>query len=64
MTTTTNDPTQRMMLYTMPVFIAWISGTVPAGLALYWVVFNVVGIIQQVFINKQMLVVKKEAENS
>ncbi len=64
MTTTTNDPTQRMMLYTMPVFIAWISGTVPAGLALYWVVFNVVGIIQQFFINKQMLVVKKEAENS
>jgi YidC/Oxa1 family membrane protein insertase len=64
MTTTTNDPTQRMMLYTMPVFIAWISGTVPAGLALYWVVFNIVGIIQQFFINKQMLVVKKEAENS
>lgn len=64
MTTTSNDPTQRMMLYTMPIFIAWISGTVPAGLALYWVVFNVVGIIQQFFINKQMLVVKKEAENS
>lgn len=64
MTTTTNDPTQKMMLYTMPVFIAWVSGTVPAGLALYWVVFNVVGIIQQFFINKQMLVVKKEAENS
>ncbi|MDD4237737.1 MAG: YidC/Oxa1 family membrane protein insertase [Desulfotomaculaceae bacterium] len=64
MTVTSNDPTQRMMLYTMPIFIAWISGTVPAGLALYWVVFNVVGIIQQFFINKQMLVVKKEAENS
>jgi YidC/Oxa1 family membrane protein insertase len=64
MTTMSNDPTQRMMLYTMPVFIAWIAGTVPAGLALYWVVFNVVGIIQQFFINKQMLVVKKEAENS
>lgn len=61
MTTSTTDPTQRMMLYTMPVFIAWIAGTVPAGLALYWVVFNVVGIVQQYFINKQAMVVKEEA---
>lgn len=61
MTTSTADPTQRMMLYTMPVFIAWIAGTVPAGLALYWVVFNVVGSVQQYFINKQAMVVKGEA---
>lgn len=61
MTTSTADPTQRMMLYTMPVFIAWIAGSVPAGLALYWVVFNVVSIVQQYFINKQALVVKEEA---
>lgn len=61
MTTSMNDPTQRMMLITMPVFIAWISSTVPAGLALYWVVFNVVGSAQQYFINKQTLAVKEEA---
>ena len=61
MTTSMADPTQRMMLYTMPVFIAWIAGTVPAGLALYWVVFNVVGSVQQYFINKQAMVVKGEA---
>ena len=64
MTMMSNEPTQRMMLYTMPIFIAWISASVPAGLALYWVVFNVVGIIQQYFINKQMSSLKKGAENS
>jgi YidC/Oxa1 family membrane protein insertase len=61
MTTSMNDPTQRTMLYVMPIFIAWISGTVPAGLALYWVVFSVVGAIQQYFINKQTMPVKEGA---
>jgi YidC/Oxa1 family membrane protein insertase len=64
MTMMSTEPTQRMMLYTMPLFIAWVSASVPAGLALYWVVFNIVGIIQQYFINKQMSSFKKEAENS
>lgn len=59
--TSATDPTQRMMMYTMPIFIAWIASTVPAGLALYWFVFNVVSIIQQYFINKQAMVVKEEA---
>ncbi len=60
MTTMSNDPTQRMMLFTMPVFIGWISSTVPAGLALYWVVFNIASIVQQYFINKQTLPLKGE----
>jgi YidC/Oxa1 family membrane protein insertase len=62
LTTTSNDPTQKMMLYTMPVFIGWISATVPAGLALYWAVFNVASSVQQYIINKQTLVVKGEAD--
>lgn len=41
------DPTQKTMLYVMPVFIAWITKTMPAGVALYWVVSTLVGIIQQ-----------------
>ncbi len=45
---------QKMMIYGMPVFIAWISATLPAGLPLYWVVFNFIGTIQQYFINKQL----------
>jgi YidC/Oxa1 family membrane protein insertase len=64
MTTSATDPTQKMMLYTMPVFIAWISSTFPAGLSLYWVVFNVVGWAQQYYINKQAVVVKGEAGKS
>jgi YidC/Oxa1 family membrane protein insertase len=48
------------MLYMMPLLFAWIAATVPAGLALYWVAFNVVGAIQQYFINKQVLATEKE----
>lgn len=59
--TSANDPTQKMMTTTMPIFIAWISSTIPAGLALYWVVFNIAGIIQQYFVNKQALAVRGEA---
>ncbi|HHW43986.1 membrane protein insertase YidC [Desulfofundulus thermobenzoicus] len=59
MTTNMTDPTQRIMLITMPLFIAWISSTVPAGLALYWVTFNVVGIVQQHFVNRHTRVLKE-----
>lgn len=64
MTMTATDPTQRALLFTMPVFIAWISATVPSGLALYWVVFNLMGIFQQYFINKQTKLLKEEAGGS
>ena len=64
MTMTTNDPTQKIMLFTMPIFIAWICTTVPAGLALYWVILNILGIIQQYFINKQMIGIKEAASES
>ena len=59
MTTNTQDQTQKMMLYTMPLFIAWITHTVPAGLGVYWVTFNLAGIIQQYFVNKQTLAMKE-----
>lgn len=61
LTTTSSDPTQKMMLYTMPVFIGWISATVPAGLALYWATFNVASAVQQYFVNKQTVAIKGEA---
>ncbi|ABO51826.1 protein translocase subunit yidC [Desulforamulus reducens MI-1] len=59
LTTNTQDQTQKTMLYTMPLFIGWIAHTVPAGLALYWVVFNTVGAIQQWIINKETLHLKE-----
>ncbi|MGI5920335.1 MAG: YidC/Oxa1 family membrane protein insertase [Syntrophomonadaceae bacterium] len=45
------DPTQKSMLYFMPLFMAWIAYKMPAGLPLYWVVFNILGILQQVYVN-------------
>lgn len=47
----TKDPTQKSMLYVMPLFMAWIAATMPAGLPLYWVTFNILGILQQLYIN-------------
>lgn len=61
LTTSSTDQTQRMMLYMMPVFIAWICTTVPAGLALYWTVFNLLGFGQQLIVNRQIEQVKEGA---
>ncbi len=47
----TKDPTQKSMLYFMPLFMAWIAATMPAGLPLYWVMFNILGILQQLYVN-------------
>ena len=55
MTISESDQTQRMMLYMMPLMIGWISMKIPSGMALYWVMFNIVGIAQQYYINKRYL---------
>lgn len=47
MNMTMTDPNQRAMMMIMPVVIAWISITFPAGLVLYWVVSNLFSIGQQ-----------------
>lgn len=46
-TSLSNDPSQRMMLYVFPVLLGWMSLSFPAGLALYWVVGNVLTVAQQ-----------------
>ncbi|MEL1134889.1 YidC/Oxa1 family membrane protein insertase [Desulfitobacterium sp. THU1] len=51
------DPTQstqKMMLYFMPFFMAYIGWTVPAGLALYFLTMNIVSIFQQLYINRRL----------
>jgi YidC/Oxa1 family membrane protein insertase len=53
-TVDTKDPTQKTMLIVMPFFIAWMAATFPAGLGLYWVIFNVLGIAQQLWVNRQL----------
>lgn len=48
------DPRQQstntMMLWMMPIMLGFLSMTFPSGLALYWVVSNVVGVGTQYFI--------------
>jgi YidC/Oxa1 family membrane protein insertase len=51
-TASVNDPTQRTMLYMMPIFIGWVAMKLPAGLAIYWVTFSALGALQQIYINK------------
>lgn len=41
------DNSQKAFLYLMPLFLAYITVTVPAGLAIYWVANNVFSIVQQ-----------------
>lgn len=53
--------TQKMMLYVLPAFIFWISSRFAAGLSVYWVTFNLMGIIQQHFINKQLIPAREAA---
>lgn len=50
--TENNDPTQKAMLYFMPLMMAWIAFKMPSGLPLYWVVFNILGILQQLYVNR------------
>ena len=53
-TTPSADPrqqsTSQMMLWMMPIMLGLLTMTFPSGLALYWVVSNVVGIGTQYFI--------------
>jgi YidC/Oxa1 family membrane protein insertase len=50
---TTTDPRQKAMVWMMPVMMTLIFNSLPSGLNLYYFVFNLLAIGQQVFINKQ-----------
>ena len=55
MSTSGGEVNQQMkiMMLIMPIFIGWISLNFPAGLVLYWVVNNLVQIVQQLWMNRQ-----------
>ncbi len=55
---TTQDPKQKAMIYIMPIFMLMIFNTLPSGLNLYYTMFNLLTIIQQVMINRD----QKEVE--
>lgn len=47
------NPQMKVMMYIMPIFIIILGSTIlPAALALYWVVGNIISIIQNLFIYK------------
>jgi YidC/Oxa1 family membrane protein insertase len=53
MTPTAMDPKQAKMMMLMPIVFTFMFLTFPAGLVLYWLVNNVLGIVQQYYVNKK-----------
>ncbi len=58
-----------MMLWMMPLISIWIGFTLPAGLTVYWIAGNIVGILQEFFItyylqHKKEKAPSKEADSS
>ncbi len=52
-TPTTMDPQQAKIMMLMPIVFTFMFLNFPAGLVLYWLVNNTLGIIQQIYINKK-----------
>ena len=48
------DPNQQKMMMFMPLIFGFMFYSVSSGLVLYWLTSNLVGIVQQWFINKSM----------
>ena len=54
MTPTSGDPRQAKMMMFMPVIFTFMFLNFASGLVLYWLVNNILSIIQQVFVNKSL----------
>ena len=52
LTPTTGDPTQAKMMMFLPIFFTFLLMYFPSGLLLYWTVSNIVGIFQQIYVNR------------
>lgn len=48
---TISDPKQKAMVYMMPLLFMFMFSNFPSGLNLYYFMFNILGIIQQVYVN-------------
>lgn len=49
-----SQPMQKYMLFAMPLMMGWMAASFPAFLCIYWLGVTVVGILQQLAINKPM----------
>ncbi|MCC6865367.1 MAG: membrane protein insertase YidC [Ignavibacteria bacterium] len=56
---TVKDPKQMAMVYIMPVMLTFLFTTLPAGLNLYYFMYNLLSIIEQYFVQRKG---KKEGE--
>ncbi|MDA0998931.1 MAG: membrane protein insertase YidC [bacterium] len=65
MTPTAGDPSQAKMMLMMPVIFTgmFIYYPVPVGLVIYWLVNNVLSIVQQYFVNRSVKAPKLAEEN-
>jgi YidC/Oxa1 family membrane protein insertase len=52
LTPMTGDPMQRRIFLIMPIFFGYFFKEMPSGLVLYWLVQNILTIIQQLIMNK------------
>jgi YidC/Oxa1 family membrane protein insertase len=50
--TTVTDPNQKAAMYIMPIMFVFLFSGFASGVALYYSVFNVIGIVQQLYITK------------
>jgi YidC/Oxa1 family membrane protein insertase len=53
MTPSTMDPKQAKIMMFMPIVFTFMFLTFPAGLVLYWLVNNILAIVQQYFVNRK-----------
>lgn len=49
---TVTDPRQKAMMYFMPIFLVFIFTRLPSGIVLYWLVYNLLSILQQYIIRR------------
>ena len=61
---TMKDPKQAMLVYMMPAFLLFIFWSLPSGLVLYWTVFNILQIGQQLLVNRYKVAPKPAATPS
>ncbi|MDR2426417.1 MAG: membrane protein insertase YidC [Endomicrobium sp.] len=61
MTAATSDPTQKKIMYIMPIVFTFMFWTFPSGLVLYWLTNSVISMIEQYFIIKKDAVKVKHA---
>ncbi len=52
MTPSAGDPTQQKIMLVMPVMFTFLFMSFPSGLVMYWLISNIISILQQTYINR------------